>query len=188
MPNTSTIDQTIIELSGKKFGLIIIGSCAFVAIGIWLFSLDPASIRALPRGSNPTFVHSIGLASVVFFGLCAIVAIPKLFDEKPGLVFASSGIIDNASSVSAGLIPWTEIIGAESFDVRKQKFLIIKVKDPQKYLDRGNRLKKLAITANYKMCGSPITISAIALKTSFPELLSLFDRYQQKYGNAKSSD
>jgi hypothetical protein len=140
MPNTSTIDQTIIELSRRKIGLIIIGSCAFVAIGIWLFSIDPASIRALPRGSNPTFVHSIGLASVVFFGLCAIAAIPKLFDKKPGLVFASSGIIDNASSVSAGLIPWAEIIGAESFDLRNQKFLIIKVKDPQKYLDRGNRL------------------------------------------------
>jgi len=188
MPNTGVIDQTIIEMSRKKLGLLILGSCAFVAIGIWLFSLDPASIRGSPWGRSPTLVHSIGIASIVFFGLCAIVAIPKLFDKKPGLVFANSGIIDNASSVSAGLIPWTEIIDAESFEVRRQRFLVIKVKDPQKYLDRGNRLKKLAITANYKMYGSPITISAIALKTSFPELVSIFNQYQQKYGNAKSSD
>jgi hypothetical protein len=187
MANPSTIDQTVIELSRKKIGLVILGSCVFVALGIWLFSLDADTIHALPRGRNPTFVHAIGILAIMFFGLCGIVAIPKLFDKKSGLIFSPSGIVDNASGVSAGLIPWSEIIGADSFEMRRQKFLAIKVKNPEKYLERGKGLKRLVVKANYKMCGSPITISAIALKISFPELVALFNQYQQKYGGAKSS-
>jgi hypothetical protein len=62
--------------------------------------------------------------------------------------------------------------------------LIIMVSDPQKYVDRGNALKRRLNQANYKMCGSPIAISSNALKIDFPEPLSLFDQYQLKYGKA----
>lgn len=178
------LDRTMIELSRRKIILLGLGSCAFVAIGIWILSLDDAIIRAM--GRNPIFIHGVGVGSVVFFGLCGIFAFVKLFDRKPGLIFDAAGIVDNASGVSAGLIPWSEIIGAKTFSMRGQKFLIIELKEPEEYLGRGNWLKQLAVYANYKMCGSPITISATALKTGFSELLSLFNQYQQKYGNAKT--
>lgn len=177
-------DKKIIELSKKKIFLIILGSCAFVALGIWLYSLDAATIRALRRFNNPVLVHGIGLVSIVFFGLCGLYALIKLFDKKPGLVFSNSGIVDNASGVSAGLIPWSEVTGSEIFEVQKQKMLIIKVRNPQKYIERGGLLKRAMNKANYKMCGSPIAISSNALKINFSELLALFNRYQQKYGNA----
>jgi hypothetical protein len=182
----NTSDETIIELSRKKVVLLVLGSCIFVATGIWMLSLDAASIQSLHRG-NPMFVHGVGLASIIFFGLCAIIGFRKLLDKKPGLVFRNSGIIDNASGVSAGLIPWAEIIGTKTLGVRRQ-ILIIEVKDPQKYLERGHWLKRLATKANYKMCGSPITIPAITLKTSFPELLPIFDHYRQRYGSTKVGD
>jgi hypothetical protein len=155
----NTPDQTIIELSRKKIILIVLGSCVFVAIGVWMLSLDEASIRSMSRGRNPTFIHGLGIVSIVFFGLCGFVALTKLLDRRPGLVFNAAGIVDNASGVSAGLIPWPEIIGAKTFDVRKQKMLIIEVIEPAKYLGRGNWLKQSAVNANYKMCGSPIRTS-----------------------------
>jgi hypothetical protein len=179
----NTPDQTIIELSRKKIILLALGSCVFVTGGIWMLLLDDAFIRAM--GRNPTYVHGVGGASVLFFGLCGIVAFMKLFDKKPGLIFDAAGVVDNASGLSAGLIPWSEIIGAKTFTMRGQNMLIIEIKDPEKYLGRGNWLKKLAVNANYKICGTPITISAIALKASFFELLSLFNQYQQKYGGTK---
>jgi hypothetical protein len=120
MANPSAIDQTVIELSRKKIGLVILGSCGFVALGIWLLSLDADTIHALPRGRNPTLVHAIGIVAIMFFGLCGIVAIPKLFDKKSGLILSPAGIVDNASGGSAGLIPWSEIIGADSFEMRRQ--------------------------------------------------------------------
>lgn len=121
---------------------------------------------------------------MVFFGLCAVIAARKMFDKKPGLVLNSSGIIDNSSGVAAGFIPWNEILGAEIFEVFRQKTLIILVKNPEAYVERGNPLKRAANKANYKMCGSPIAITSNTLQMSFPELLSLFQQYHQKYGQA----
>lgn len=180
----SSKDEKIIKLSKKKILLLILGACAFVTLGVWLFSLDEATIQSQRWFNSPMFVHAIGLVSIVFFGLCGVFALKKLFDKKPGLVFNDSGIVDNASGVSAGLIPWSEVVGSEIFEIQKQKMLIIKVKNPQKYIERSGLLKRALNKANYKMCGSPIAISSSTLKIDFSELLSLFNRYQRKYGNA----
>lgn len=180
----SAVDEKVIELSKKKILLLILGSCAFVVLGAWLLSLDEATIQSQPLFNNPMLVYGIGLVSIVFFGACGAFGIKKLFDKKAGLVFNSSGVIDNSSGVSAGLIPWSEIVGAEIFEIHKQKTLIIKVRNPQQYIERGGRLKQALNKANYKMCGSPIAITSNALKINFSELLSLFHQYNQKYGKA----
>lgn len=180
----SAIDEKIIELSKKKILLLILVSCAGVALGVWLFSLDAATIQSHRRFNSPPLVHGIGVASIVLFGLCGIFGIKKLSEKKPGLILNSYGVIDNSSAISAGLIPWNEIVGVEIFEMRKQKMLIVKVKDPKKYIERGNRLKQTLNNANFKMCGSPIAITSNSLKISFSELLALFSKYQQKYCSA----
>jgi hypothetical protein len=184
----STPEQTIVELSRKKIILCVLGSCIFVASGIWMVSLGDDSILSMSRLRSPTYVHGVGIASIVLFGFFGTVALTKLLDRKPGLTFNAAGIIDNSSGVSAGLIPWSEIMGAKPLDVHRQKILLIEVKEPQKYLGRGNWLKQFAVNSSCKMYGSPIAISAVTLKTSFPELLSLFYQYQQKYGSAKAGN
>jgi hypothetical protein len=184
----NSVDEKIIELSKKKIALAILGSSAFVAIGIWLLSLDEANIR-FNRSfrllfNNPTFAYGLGILSIVFFGALALFFVKKIFDKKPGLIFSNSGIVDNASAVAAGFIPWSEVTGSHIFEMPQQKMLIIMVTDPQKYVDQGNAVKRKLNQANYKMCGSPIAISANALKINFSELQSLFDEYQRKYGSA----
>ena len=180
-------DEQIIELSKTKIALAILGGTVFVAIGVWMLSLDEASIRSSRSFrlflNNPTYVQGLGLLSIVFFGFLALFFFKKLFDKKPGLIFSNSGIVDNASAAAAGFIPWSEVIGADIFEMQQQKMLIIHVSDPQKYVDRGNAVKRKLNQANYKMCGSPIAISANALKIDFADLHSLFDQYQKKYGN-----
>lgn len=175
----NTTDELAIELSKAKMILLLLGAIVFVAAGLWMFSLNPETIREAHK--NPLFVHGVGIAAMVFFGLCVLAALRKLFDKRPGLVLNSSGIIENSSSVSAGFIPWSEIVGAEIFQVHRQKMLIIKVINPEAYIERGNALKRLANRANYKMCGSPIAITSNTLKISFPELLSIFERYHRSY-------
>ncbi len=181
-------DERTIELSKTKIALAILGTCAFVAIGIWLLSLDAESIRFSRNFglffNNPTYVYGLGFMSIIIFGILALFFFRKLFDKQPGLVFTNLGIVDNASAVSAGFIPWSEVLGSEIFEMQRQKMLIIMVKDPEKYVDRGNAVQRTLNKANYKMCGSPITISANALKINFSELLDLFDQYQRKYGNS----
>ncbi len=175
-------DETIIELSKTKIVRLLLGASAFVAAGIWMFSLDAASIQSERRFNDPVYVHGLGLVSIVFFGIFGLLALKMVFDKKPGLVFNNSGIVNNTSSVSPGFIPWSEVVGAEIFETQKQKMLIIKVRDPQEYIARGSSLRRTLNKANYKMVGSPISISANALKIDFSELVSLFDQYQRKYG------
>ena len=184
----NSIDETTIELSKTKIALAILGTCVFVAIGVWLLSFDDASIRSSRSFrlflNNPMYVRGLGLLSIVLFGTLALFFFKKLFDKRPGLVFSHSGIVDNASAVSAGFIPWSEVIGSEIFEMPQQQMLIIMVRDPQKYVGRGNALKRKLNQANYKMCGSPIAISSNTLKINCSDLRTVFDQYYRKYGNA----
>lgn len=175
-------NKTIIELSKKKISLHILLAGAFVALGAWLYSLDAEFIQSMRRFNSPLFVHSIGLATMILFGIFGGFTTWKLFDKKPGLELDSFGIIDNASALAAGLIPWTDVVDTGIYEVQKQKMLVIQVRDPDKYIKRGSPLKRLLVQANHKICGSPIVISSSALKIDFNELISLFDRHREKYG------
>ena len=179
-------DETIIELSKTKLVLLILGSCAFVVAGAWLLSVDAADIRTGRSFrfffNDPLVVRIAGVASILLFGLGGLYGLKKLFDKRPGLILNSSGIVDNASAVAAGFIPWSEVLGSGVLEIQKQKMLIIGVRDPQKYIARGSALKRSLNNANYKMSGSPISISSVTLKIDFSELVSLFNRYHQKYG------
>ncbi|HEX8189739.1 MAG TPA: STM3941 family protein [Pyrinomonadaceae bacterium] len=185
-------DETIIELSRAKLVLTVLGSCAFVALGAWLLSFDAREIqygRSFTFFYNsPPIVYGMGVAAILFFGLCGLYGLFKVFDRKPGLILNSSGIHDNASGVAAGFIPWAEVLGASVYEIHNQKMLVIGVRDPQKYLARGGALKRAFNKANAGMSGSPVSISSVALKINFAELVSLFNRYHQRYGAAAARE
>jgi hypothetical protein len=183
MPDVGADDELVIELSKSKVILMILGSFAFVAAGYWLFSMDAAAIvKEIHR--NPLFVHSVGIVSMVFFSLTGIIGIRKLFDKKPGLVLNSAGIIDNSSGLAAGFIPWSKITGGEIYEIRRQKMLIIKVRNPEEFIQRGNVLRQAMVRMGSKMSGSPIAITSNTLKIDFPKLLSTFEQYHRKYGQS----
>ena len=177
----NSLDEKRIELSKTKIVLLIFLAIGFVALGAWLFSLEPAEIVTHMHRS-PLYVHGIGLACILFFGFAGIAGFRKLFAKGPGLVLNSSGIVYNPKDTAEGFIPWTDISGAEVFEVRRTKMLVVKLKDPQKYIERGSSLKQTLSKASYNMCGSPISINSGTLKMSFAELLSTFNQYHQKYG------
>ena len=60
--------------------------------------------------------------------------------------------------------------------------LIIKVRHPEKYCERGGPLKRALHRANYKKCGSPVALSTRVLKANLSELLDIFNEYWEKYG------
>ena len=175
-------DDRIVELSKTKILLLVVGALAFVALGVWMYQLDPAWIESQRRFNSPLLVHSVGIVSVVFFGLCGVVGIRKFFDKKPGLILGASGIVDNSSGAAAGLIPWSEIQGFGIHEIQKQKLLIIKLADPEKYIQAGGSMKRALNRMNLKLCGSPIAISSNALKINFNELVNLCNSYYAKYG------
>ena len=175
-------EETVIELSKVKAILIILGSVAFVAMGSWILSLDASTIEGSGRYGSPTLTYGFAIAAIVFFGLGAAVGSRKLFDKTPGLILNREGFTDNSSGVSAGLVPWSEVVEIGQYRVQRQKFASVHVVDPEKYVNRGNFLKRMTNRANLKMCGTPINISSNSLKIGFDELFGKFEAYFEDGG------
>ena len=176
-------EEKVIELSKTKMLLLIFGTLAFVGIGLWMISLDAAHIESQRRFNNPLFVHGLGYVSIVFFGLCGIIVMKKLFDKKPGFILSNTGITDNSSGFSAGFVAWNEIIGFDVYQTHNQKMLVVLLKNPEKYIEIGSSIRRTLIKASYKMSGSPVVITSSSLKINFDELLKSCNEYFAKYGN-----
>jgi hypothetical protein len=176
-----TPDEMAIELSKKKWLLVVAGTALFVLLGLWLLTLDLEAVKPLGPFWNPISVRGAGWASVIFFGLCGIVGLIKLLDKKPGLQFTKKGVIDNSSGVSAGLIPWSDILGTEIYEFLGQRSLVVKVINPDRYIETGSALKRWTKKGNFNLCGSPITISSKGLKIDFNELVDVFNAYISKH-------
>ena len=83
-------------------------------------------------------------------------------------------------TVSAGLVRWSEVTEIREYQVQRQKLISIHVADPEKYVNRGNFLKRMTNRANLKMCGTPSNISSSSLKISYGELLETFETYFER--------
>lgn len=176
-----TEDEKIIELSKTKLRMLVLGSVIFVAMGLWMVQPDSAQIAGRHHYNSPVLMYGIGVIVILFFGFCGVVGIRKLFDKKPGLTLNAAGIHDNSSAVAAGFVPWSEITGFSIFEMQNQKTLVINVIDPQRYIMAGGAFKRMLNKMNYKMCGSPVVISANSLKFGFDELLKICNSYLYKY-------
>jgi hypothetical protein len=159
--------------------MLTVGALLFVVGGVWLF--DIAETRG-PYAS--IYVKGVGVLAVGFFGLCALCGFVKLFDRAPGLVLDREGIIDNSSGVAPGRVLWSEIRDIQAMSISGQRFLAFIVRDPEKYLSKGNIVSRLFVKLNYKMYGTPIFISSHSLKTNFVDLENQIRDFRRKHGNA----
>lgn len=174
------LERRVIETSKLKMAFVVSGAIAFVLLGVWILSLDVQDIEDNRKYNSPVFVYGIGAFCTAFFSLCAIFGIKKLFDKSPGLIISTEGILDNFSSISQKIIPWTEIVEIGEYKVQRQKFISIKLKDPEKYIDNRNVFKRMLNSSNMKLCGTPISISASNLKIGYDDLIDLIQEYYCK--------
>ncbi|MES2566264.1 MAG: STM3941 family protein [Bacteroidota bacterium] len=164
--------QIEIQLSKIKLLLMLVGSLTFVALGLWLVINPPANQNY--HRYSPTTILIAGYASIIFFGLGVIIFIRKLADNKPGLIIDDLGLSDNSSGVSGGQILWSEILNISVLKVNSQKFVMLQVKNPEDYINRQtSAFKKKMMEVNFKMYGSPLSITSNGLKISFNDLHKL---------------
>ena len=175
----SKVNETAIALSKTKLVINSIGSVAIVLIGVWLIR----DVSLSQEGGARLLYLVAGSGATGFFGLVAVWSARKFFDKKPGLILGNNGMTDNSSGISGGHIPWSDITGTKIMKINFQKMLVIMLRNPDEYIRQGNKLQRMAKRANYKMCGSPIAISAHALNIKFSNLTALLNEYLQQYSN-----
>lgn len=177
-------NQIEIQLSKSKLTLMALGCLVFVVVGI-CFIIDPAKYESFIMRS-PTFIFIAGFLSVFFFGFTGFFFLKKLQDKLPGIIISEKGIMDNSSGVSAGFIPWTDIITIKETKIVNQKYINIVVKNPQMYIDRQkSALKRKAMQVNYKTWGTAIGITVNGLKINYDELKSLIEKNFSNFKNEK---
>ena len=127
-------DKIVIPLSKSKIALLMLGSIVFVVFG-FLFIMNPEQFVTIIF-RNKEMIRIAGIASVGFFGLCGVYLAIKLFDKKPGLIIDKSGITDNSSGISAGLISWNEIQDISILQIVRQRLIMIIVSNTEGYIGR----------------------------------------------------
>ena len=175
-------DTLVIKLSRKKLVLLLLISLAFIAAAWWMLTFDDEAIREVRTLSNPVIFRAVGIAALIFGVVGLAITVRKFFDSRPGLVLSAEGLHDNSSGVSAGLIPWSDVTGFQVGQIQRTKFVVILVKDNEKYLQRGNALQKALHRANTRMVGSPLSIASTTLDIGFEELCAELEKWRAKYG------
>ena len=180
-------EEKVIGISKVKTVLMVLGSLGFVALGVWFLTLDAEAITEARRFNSPILIYGIGVVAIVFFGICGVFAVRKLFDSSPGLILNPQGLTDNSSGISVGFVPWSEVSHVEEHTIQKQKLISVIVDNPQKYMSAGNLLQRKARQANLKMCGTPISLSSKTLKIKHGELQSAIEDYLKRYRESENA-
>lgn len=180
-------EQIKIPFRKKKMIPYVVGALVFVLFGVLM-------IAAAVPGSGSLLTRVVffltGLASVLFFGLVAVVMLAKLARTNAGLILDEEGLTDHSSGLPAGFIPWNDIRKISVTTTGNQRFLVIHVKKPEKYLDREpNLLKRTAMRMNYKLSGSPIHIQVSFLDMDLYTLQELIasKRFQQQQAGKEAA-
>jgi hypothetical protein len=158
----SPSNELVVPTSRAKLVAMAVGSATFVVTGAWLLS------RAAERG--PVFA-AVGMSAVAFFGLCGIYALFRLARPSPAVVINHRGIVDNASALGVGLVPWENISELREYRFQNQVFLGIIPRDLDQILLKLPGWKRAAIRANLRLGAAPMNIPQATLPMSVSELL-----------------
>ncbi|WP_048600430.1 STM3941 family protein [Rubeoparvulum massiliense] len=167
--------ELVIYPSNRKMlglGLVSLIFCALGAFFLWGIEEE---------GSSQLYFNVIGIVVLVFFGLCFIYLLSRLFVKKPAIIIREDGLFENASYVGAGLIPWEEIREVYIYEYMGQKMLGIETKDPDFALKKTklNGFKKLLMKANKGLVKAQISIPQTTISVPLEELEESIKRYIQ---------
>ena len=176
-----------IRFSKVRLVFLLTGALLFVLLGL-IFILEPSRFANSSYRPKPVFmIFSAGLASFVFFGVCASNIIKKLFDKKPALIIDEHGITIN-TGLSA-YICWDEIKGIGIQEIKRTKVIIIYLKKPDKFIkNQPGLINRRMLSLGYRMSGSPISITTRGLKCNFDKLYSILSKRINKSCASPSSD
>ncbi|PTB97236.1 hypothetical protein C9994_03730 [Marivirga lumbricoides] len=176
------MEKIEIYTSKKKSLILLLGSLAFVALGIWLV-MEAENLTGW-KARNPLFTRGIGIASILFFGLGIFVSIKRLLKSEIALVIDPIGLNVNPKKSTTELIKWEEITGFEEIKIQSTRILVISVTNPKYWLEREtNTIRKKLMQFNINNYDSPFNIAASGLDINSTELKNTLNKYFEKYKN-----
>lgn len=165
--------------------LLSVISLAFIPLIIHICILEPFDVpKYLRIFTNQVFW--LGLAGILLFGVGAVFFLLDFISQRPALIIDDCGLVinDRLFWMPRGRVLWSEIsdvtLNKFSYKGNTCWFIMVMLHDPQGYIDRmPNRWARSWAKKNFKLGGSPISLSTINLDISLKELLDLLQAYLQ---------
>ena len=160
-----------------------LGATFFVAVGAYLCvgSLVPDMFVepfAFPSRRIVAFV--VGAADLLFFGFALIFLVGRLFRfRNPIFEVGPDGILDRASALSVGFIPWEEVEDARVRRLLVLGYLAVRVRDARALLTRQGPVKRRLMGLNQRIIGTPVAVPLSALAVREEELLRKIRRHME---------
>ncbi|MGF9761120.1 STM3941 family protein [Microvirga sp. 0TCS3.31] len=151
----------VVERSRAKAMASVLGCALFIV----------ASLAIVAQGSAVTLL--VGTAGIVTFAGFGTAWIVLLLRAGPGLVVDDTGFDDRSSATAVGRVQWADVTSVSRQVMFGVSFVVVDVRDPDTYLARLGPVARPAAAANRRLTGSPVTVTSVGLKISFPELSML---------------
>ncbi|MCR2806566.1 STM3941 family protein [Paenibacillus soyae] len=152
-----------------RLTLLGFGALVFVCLGCLFMVFAPEA-----GGIETVLLFAIGAVCVLFFGLCLIIYIKKMFDRSPMLTISYEGIRDQATYGAAGLIRWEEIADIQALRMHNQDFLCIFTHDRNLIMNRHTGFQRLLHRMNKGLSPAqahiPLKMLKCSLDTLFEEI------------------
>ncbi len=176
------MERVEIYTSKKKSILLLLGSIAFVALGVWLI-LEADNLTGW-RARNPILTRGIGITSILFFGLGIFVSIKRLIKSEIALIISTEGLNVNPKKSLTEFIKWSDILGFEEIKIQSTRIVIIGVKNPEYWLEQEkSSFRRKLMQFNISNYNSPFNIASAGLEISSNELNEALNKYFDKYKN-----
>ncbi|RZK38618.1 MAG: hypothetical protein EOO90_21665 [Pedobacter sp.] len=174
------MERIEIYSSKRKSLLLLIGSIAFVALGVWLI-LDADNLTGW-RARSPIFTRGIGVASILFFGFGIFVGIKRLIKSEVALIIDTKGLNVNPKKSLTEFIKWTDINGFEEIKIQSTRIVIIGIKNPKYWLDKETSgFRRKLMQFNINNYNSPFNIASAGLDISSDALIDTLNNYFDTY-------
>lgn len=147
------------ERNRTQSALMLLASLLFVALGVWLLQVEPRD-----PNDSVLVLRFWGAVTVLFFGATLVGWASNVVRWSPALVLAPEGLRINVGLAGRAPIPWDDIVGFHLGGGNGPSFLVVELRDPVAYAQRGGPLRGALDRANLKLCGSPVAIAAQALR------------------------
>lgn len=170
-----------VEIKNSKIKVLMLlaGLILFLFLGIYLVIYPHKFVSMIFR--NVTFITIAGAIASIFSLFSLIVLVKIIFTKKLGITINENGITDHSAYTSVGMVSWDDIVSIRKIDIASNKFLIINVKDPDKYIRTKSRTKQRLLKITLRNYGSPISISSNTLSCNFNELENIILKYYEDY-------
>lgn len=115
---------------------------------------------------------------VFFFGFGAIYCFKRMNKKNVFLAINEEGITDHTTAISLGFIPWKDIENVYVGTVFGEKFIELKIKYEDKYLQNLNFIKKMFIYGQKRMGHQIACITLNTTSYSISEVLTVINQFR----------